>query len=151
MIRYLSPWHENINKRQVKSPKIYFRDSGILHSLLSLEDKTALLHHPKLGASWEGFALEEIIRHSQVDIENCFFWAIHSQAELDLLIFKNGKRIGFEIKHTDAPRLTGSMQTSMELLKLDKLIVIYPGDKNYLLAQHIQVFGLKNYLKDNPL
>lgn len=147
MIRELTPWIENINKRQIKSPKIYFRDSGIFHSLLGINDWQALKNHPKLGASWEGFALEEIIRMHHAAPEECYFWGIHSQAELDLLIIKDGKRLGFEFKHADAPRLSSSMQLAQDTLQLDKLTVIYPGKSQYRLTEKIEVIGLENYLR----
>jgi len=149
MIRELTPWIENINKRQIKSPKIYFRDSGILHSLLGIPDLQALQNHPKLGVSWEGFALEEVIRSHHATPEECYFWGIHSQGELDLLIFKNGKRLGFEFKYSDAPRLTTSMQLAQDTLQLDKLTVIYPGNSHYRLTKEIEVVGLENYLQQN--
>jgi predicted AAA+ superfamily ATPase len=146
MIRQLQPWLENIKKRQVKTPKIYFRDSGIFHYLLGIRGTEDLLYHPKLGASWEGFALEEIIRFHQADPEDCFFWAIHNQAELDLLIIKDGKRLGFEIKYTDAPKITKSMHTALEVLHLDSLVVIYPGSKVIPLSDKITAIGLEPYL-----
>ncbi len=147
MIRELTPWFENINKRQIKSPKIYFRDSGIFHSLLGIHDMVALQNHPKLGASWEGFALEEIIRSHHAEPEECYFWGIHNQGELDLLIIKNGKRLGFEFKYSDAPLLTSSMQLAQDTLQLDKLTVIYPGKSAYRLTTKIEVMGLENYLR----
>lgn len=130
MVRELKPWYENISKRQVKSPKIFFRDAGVLHTLLGIRSQEDLLRHPKLGASWEGLALEEVIRCNQVDQEDCYFWGIHSEAELDLLILKDGKRLGFEIKYNDAPTETRSMRKAMKYLNLDELTVIYPGKKN---------------------
>jgi predicted AAA+ superfamily ATPase len=145
MIRQLQPWWENISKRQVKSPKIYFRDSGLLHYLLDIEDKNTLLRHPKIGASWEGFALEEIIRYHRAEPENCFFWATHHQAELDLLIFHKGKRLGFEFKYSDAPKLTKSMQIALHDLHLDELVVIYPGTRKYWLDEKIKVVNLSDY------
>jgi len=147
MVRQLPPWIAKINKRQVKSPKIYFRDSGILHSLLDINDDQALLHHPKLGASWEGMALEEVIRNLQVDAENCFFWNVHGQAELDLLVFHGGKKLGFEFKFAAAPKLTNSMQTAIEILELDSLKVICPGKEDYPLAENIRVVGIENLLQ----
>jgi predicted AAA+ superfamily ATPase len=147
MIRQLQPWAENIKKRQVKTPKIYFRDSGIFHSLLGIRSQEDLFHHPKLGASWEGFALEEIIRFHEADPEDCFFWAVHNQAELDLLIVKGGKKIGFEIKYTDAPKITKSMHIALETLQLDALTVIYPGKQSFSLSEKIKVAGLEEYLK----
>jgi len=148
MIRELTPWIENINKRQIKSPKIYFRDSGIFHSLLGILNLQDLKNHPKLGASWEGFALEEIIRKYHAEPEECYFWGVHGQGELDLLIFKNGKRLGFEFKYSDAPRLTSSMQFAQETLRLDKLTVIYPGKNHYYLTPDIEVIGFESYLMD---
>ncbi len=146
MIRELQPWWENISKRQVKSPKIYFRDSGLLHYLLDIEDSTALNRHPKVGASWEGFALEEIIRCLQVDPENCYFWSTHQEAELDLLIFYKGRRLGFEFKYTDAPKLTKSMHIACEDLHLDELTIIYPGTRQYSLTEKIQVINMQDYV-----
>ncbi len=147
MIRELTPWIESINKRQIKSPKIYFRDSGIFHSLLGLKDLDSIQNHPKLGASWEGFALEAVIRAHRAQQEECYFWGVHNQGELDLLLFKEGKRLGFEFKYGDAPRLTSSMTFAQEHLKLDQLTVIYPGKSQYALTTDISVFGLEDYLK----
>lgn len=147
MMRKLQPWHVNISKRQVKSPKIYFRDNGIFHTLLGITNKSSLLTNPKIGASWEGFALEEIIRHHQVDSFNCYFWATHGQAELDLIIFKNSKKLGFEFKYTDSPKITKSMKISMKELQLDELILIYPGTKSFILDNKIKAEGLENYLR----
>lgn len=146
MIRELSPWLENIHKRQIKSPKIYFRDSGIYHSLINIVDKEALYTNPKLGASWEGFAIEEIIRYHSGGFGEIYFWGVHNQGELDLLIIKNGKRLGFEIKYTDRPMFTKSMIMALQTLKLDTLTVIYPGNNNYPLADNIRAIGLKVYL-----
>jgi len=146
MIRQLKPWFENINKRQVKSPKLYIRDTGILHALLGIETEAALLTHIKLGASWGSFMLEQIIWRISADPEDCYFWASHQGAELDLLVVKNGKRMGFEIKYTSAPKLTKSMRTVAEDLKLDSFTVIYPGNIDYPLTENIQVVGCENYL-----
>jgi len=146
MLRELQPWYENISKRQVKSPKVYFRDSGIYHCLLGVEDYGSLLMHPKLGSSWEGFALEEVIRYLEVDPHDCYFWATHAHAELDLLIFKNGKRLGFEFKHTDSPKMTRSMKIAMEDLKLDELTMIYSGSKSFGISDKVRVVGLEAYL-----
>ena len=150
MIRRLPAWYENMSKRQVKAPKIYFRDSGIYHTLGNLNSRSELLTSPKLGASWEGFALEEVIRHHQVDPEDCYFWATHNQAELDLLMHYKGKRLGFEFKYVDAPKTTKSMRIAMEDLKLDGLIVIYPGNIDYKLESNITVYGLMSYLEKEP-
>ncbi len=142
MIRELQPWFENIKKRQVKSSKIYFRDSGILHSLAGLSTMDQLRVYPKLGASWEGFALEEVIRFYRAKPEECYFWGIHNDAELDLLIFKDGKRLGFEVKYTDHPALTRSMRTALETLNLDKLYIIIPGEAQFFLSDHVEVKGI---------
>lgn len=137
LVRQLPPWHENIGKRQVKAPKVYVRDSGILHALLQLDSRDALLRHPKLGASWEGFVIEQALYHARP--AEAYFWATHQGAELDLLMFKRGRRVGIEIKHADAPKLTPSMRVAMADLKLDELLVVYPGDKPYTLADRVQV------------
>lgn len=146
MLRELPPWFENISKRQVKSPKIYFRDSGILHYLLNIENDESLYHHPKLGSSWEGFALESIIRHHEASDGEYYFWATQAQAELDLLIIKNGKRLGFEFKYTDKPKITKSITIALEDLKLDKLFIIFPGKESFPLANRINAVGLESYL-----
>jgi len=144
MIRVLQPWYENLKKRQVKTPKIYFRDSGIYHTLLGLNNNELLSHSPKLGASWEGFALEQIIRFYKAEPEECYFWASHSTAEIDLLIFKNGRRIGFEFKYTDTPKITPSMKLSLEYLKLDQIKVIFPGNIKFKLSEQIDAVGLES-------
>lgn len=146
MVRQLQPWFVNMKKRQVKSPKIYFKDSGILHTLVGISDQDTLLSHPRLGASWEGFALEEIIRYIDATPEECYFWATHAGAELDLLIIKDGKKLGFEFKYSDAPKLTASMKIAFEELELDSLTVIYPGKSTFPLHKGINVSGLENYL-----
>jgi predicted AAA+ superfamily ATPase len=137
LVRQLQPWLENIGKRQVKSPKVYVRDSGLLHSLLGLRSKAAQLAHPKLGASWEGFLLEQVLQLAQPD--EAYFWATHQGAELDLLMFKHGRRVGVEFKRADAPKLTPSMRIALDDLHLDRLIVIDPGNKSYPLAAHVEV------------
>ncbi len=137
LIRQLPPWHENLGKRQVKAPKVYVRDSGILHALLQLDSRDALLRHPKLGASWEGFVIGQVLHHARP--AEAYFWATHQGAELDLLMFKRGRRVGVEVKHADAPGLTPSMRVAMNDLKLDQLLVVYPGDKPYTLADRVQV------------
>ena len=134
VIRQLLPWFANIKKRQVRSPKIYIRDTGILHALLFLKNDQ-VLSHPKLGASWEGFILEQLI--SLIDTRDFYCWATHSGAELDLLVFAEGKRYGFEIKYSDAPTLTKSMKVAVQDLDLFKLFVIYPGTKSYVLSKNI--------------
>ncbi len=140
MIRVLQPWYANIHKRQVKSPKIYFRDSGLLHTLLGIHSELDLYTHPKIGASWEGYAIEETIKAVRPD--EAYFWGTHNGAELDLLLLKDGKRLGVECKRKDAPRLTPSMKIAMEDLGLDRLIVFYPGQRAYPLAERIEVMPI---------
>jgi predicted AAA+ superfamily ATPase len=142
MVRVLEPWYENIGKRQVKTPKLFFRDSGLFHCLCGIESEKALHTHPKLGASWEGFAIEETIRKMEAEPEDCYFWGIHGQAELDLLIVKEGKRHGFEIKFTDRPSITKSMKKAQEILQLDTLQIICPGNSQFPLSEDIEVLGL---------
>lgn len=146
MVRRLAPWYENITKRQVKTPKIYFRDSGLLHSLLNINDMNELRINPKLGALWEGFALESVIRHLHVDSQDCYFWATHNQAELDLFIVEGLRRRGFEFKYTQAPKLTPSIKIALEALKPEKITVIYPGNKRYFLHEKVECVGLKEFL-----
>lgn len=142
MIRQLRPWFENIKKRQIKSFKTYFKDSGILHTLLGIPSFAQLQGHPKLGASWEGFAMEEIIRQLQADPQDCYFWATSNYAELDLLVLKEGKRLGFEFKYTASPKLTKSMQIALHDLKLDQLLVIVPQGIAFPLADRVRVCAL---------
>jgi predicted AAA+ superfamily ATPase len=145
MVRQLQPWHVNLGKRQVKSPKIYLRDTGLLHYLLGIRTEQELSVHPRNGASWEGYVIEEIIKAAMPD--EAYFWATHAGAELDLLLLKSGKRIGVECKRVDAPRLTLSMRIAAHDLKLDSLLVIYPGLHPYTLEEKIRVIPLA-YLSD---
>jgi len=138
MIRRLLPWYVNVGKRLVKSPKIYLRDSGLFHTLQGIRDTSALVAHPKIGASWEGFALEQILR--QFPGEEAYFYAIHSGSELDLYLPALG--IGFEIKRKDAPKRTRSMEIAMQDLRLKRLYVIYPGERRYPLGEHIEAIPL---------
>jgi predicted AAA+ superfamily ATPase len=140
MVRQLQPWHENLGKRQVKAPKVYVRDSGLLHTLLGIANQRDLEYHPKVGASWEGYAVEEILKALQPD--EAYYWATYNRAELDLLLFKKGRRIGVECKRTDAPTLTPSMRIVLSDLKLDHLYVAYPGTKAYKLAKNVEVVPL---------
>jgi predicted AAA+ superfamily ATPase len=140
MVRQLQPWHENVSKRQVKSPKVYFRDSGLLHALMDVESLTALLAHPRCGASWEGFALEQVLRLAKPD--EAYFWASHQGAELDLLMLKGTRRVGVEFKRADAPRVTRSMRVAMQDLKIDELYVVYPGEHRFKLAPGIEAVPL---------
>jgi predicted AAA+ superfamily ATPase len=135
MVRVLPPWFENISKRQVKAPKVYIRDSGVLHGLLQLGVLSELQSHPKLGASWEGFAIEQIIRF--LDTRDAYFWATHGGAELDLMVLAGGKRYGFEIKYADAPGTSRSMQVALHDLALEHLWVVYPGQHKYALDERI--------------
>jgi predicted AAA+ superfamily ATPase len=152
VVRQLQPWHENISKRQVKSPKVYIADSGILHTLLNLPEKADLEAHPKCGASWEGFTIDQIIRHLGARPEECHFWATHAGAELDLLVVRGRYRYGFEIKRTTAPRITPSMRHALEDLKLTRLDVIHAGDHTFPLAEKIRAVSLQNLLNDiSPL
>ena len=140
MVRVVQPWHENIKKRQVKSPKVFIQDCGLLHALLGIRDRRSLLGHPKLGASWEGFAIEQIVRHFQ--IHTPYFWATHGGAELDLLAMIDGRRYGFECKYGDAPGITRSMHAALQELQLEHLFVIHPGSKAYPLDKHMTAVPL---------
>jgi len=142
MIRQLMPWHENLSKRQVKSPKIYFRDSGILHQLLSLEDFHALSGHPRVGASWEGFALEQTL--GVLKTRQTYFWSTYSGAELDLFFLHKGRRYGMEFKYSEAPVVTKSMHSALETLKLDHLWIVYPGNAIYPAHKKITALPLKD-------
>ena len=140
LVRQLQPWFANLGKRQVKAPKIYLRDTGLLHELLGISDPAALQRHPRSGASWEGFALDQILRIAQPD--EAYFWATHAGAELDLLMMKDGRRIGVEFKRADAPQMTASMRIAMQDLALDALYVVYPGERRYGLADKIEAVPL---------
>lgn len=140
VVRQLLPWHENLKKRQVKSPKIYVRDTGLLHTLLSIENEHQLQAHPKLGASWEGFVLEQLFTLRIV--REGYFWATHAGAELDVLTFEGGRRVGFEIKYADVPRTTRSMRTAISDLRLDELIIVHPGTQSFPLDERISVLGV---------
>ncbi len=137
MARQLQPYLSNIGKRQVKSPKMYLRDSGLVHTLLGIADLDGLLGHPVVGASWEGFAMEQIIRRLEAEPRECYFWATHNGAELDLLVEQRNRRLGFEFKRTSAPRTTRSMHSALESLDLDSLTIVYPGDKEFRLSKKI--------------
>jgi hypothetical protein len=140
MIRQLQPWYANLVKRQVKSPKIYIRDTGLLHYLLGIRSEQELSLHPRSGASWEGYVIEETLKAIAPD--EAYFWATHSGAELDLLLIKNGRRIGVECKRMDAPRVTPSMRIALQDLQLDRLVVLYPGPHPYQLGERISVLPL---------
>ena len=142
MVRLLQPWHVNIGKRLVKRPKVYLRDTGLLHALLSIRDQRDLASHNKLGASWEGFALEVAARAIGKRNEELAFWATHSGAEVDLFWQEHGKNWAIEVKYADAPRMTKSMTSALADLELEHLWVVYPGDKIYRLAKNITVLPI---------
>lgn len=147
MIRVLQPWYESLKKRQVKTPKIYFRDSGIYHGLLGLNNYDSIAVSPKIGPSWEGFALEQIVNYSNAEAEECYFWSSHNTAEIDLLIVKDGKRIGFEFKYSSTPRITKSIEIALNDLSLDLVKIIFPGDKAYKLSEKVEAIGLNYFTK----
>jgi uncharacterized protein len=149
VVRQLQPWHENLSKRQVKAPKVYVRDSGLLHALLGIRTENELLAHPKSGASWEGYAVEEVL--SAVEPDQAYFWATHQGAELDLLLFKAGRRLGVEIKRMDAPTLTPSMRIAMEDLNLEQLVVLYPGSRTYDLDSRVRAVPLSIVASDGAV
>lgn len=140
MIRQLPPWHANLKKRQVKAPKIYFRDTGLLHQLLGIRSEQELLSHPKCGASWEGYVIEETLKALEPD--GAWFWATHNGAEIDLILLKDGHLLGVECKRMDAPRLTPSMRIALEDLKLERIAVVYPGTRRYPLAERVEAVPL---------
>lgn len=140
MVRQLQPWFENLGKRQVKAPKVYVRDSGLLHALLDLPSPAALDAHPKVGASWEGYVVEDLI--AIAGERNAYYWRTQAGAELDLLLLLRGRRIGVEVKYADAPSMTRSMHVSIESLKLDRLYVVYPGTQSYRLRPGVEVLPL---------
>ena len=140
VVRQLQPWYENIKKRQVKSPKVYLVDSGLLHALLTIESMTDLLSNPKVGASWEGFVIEQFIRIVQP--KQVFFWAVHSGLEIDLVFFDKGRKYGVEIKFNEAPRVSKSMRNAVDALQLEHLWVIYFGQQEYSMAEKITAYPL---------
>ncbi len=142
MIRKLQPWHVNLKKRQVRSPKVFIRDSGIAHQLLGITSQKSLLEHPKSGATWEGYAIEEILKC--VEHDEAYFWAAHSGAELDLLLIRDQQKLGFECKRQDAPSLTKSMHVALEDLELERLFILYPGSKQYTLSDKVTAVPLKS-------
>lgn len=148
LVRQLQPWHENLRKRQVKAPKVYVRDSGLLHALLGLASEREIGSHPKVGASWEGYAIEEVLR--VVRPGSAHFWATHTGAELDLLMLVGGRRYGVEVKYQDAPRLTRSMRIALEDLRLRHLTVLYPGDTRYQLDRRVSVVPLAELASGDP-
>jgi uncharacterized protein len=148
VVSTLKPWHENISKRQVKSPKVYVRDSGLLHTLLDIQSRDDLDRHPRVGASWEGYVIEQVTQRLGARPEQCFFWATHAGAELDLLVVARAKRLGFEVKLTDAPGVTASMHSALADLHLDSLDVIHAGETTYPLAKRVRAVSARRMLDD---
>lgn len=146
VLRQLQPWHENVGKRQVKSPKVYVRDSGLLHSLLGLETRADLEGHPKFGASWEGFALEQVLRVTWSD--QAYFWGTHAGAELDLLLIHRGKRLGIEFKTADAPGMSRSLHIALKTLGLHRAWILFPGKESYAVHPRVEVVPLTRWLQD---
>jgi len=144
----LQPWHVNVRKRQVKSPKVYVRDSGLLHGLLGVRERRDLERHPKIGASWEGFLLRQVAEHLGATAEECFFWATHSGVELDLLWVRGRRRWGFEFKRTSSPRLTGSLRTAIETLGLQKVFLVHAGDRTFPLHKQVTAVAAASLLDD---
>lgn len=151
VVRLLQPWHENLKKRQVKSPKVYIADTGILHSLLGVESRDDLLAHPKLGASWEGLLLGIVTEQLRLRTEECHFWGTHTGAELDLLVVRGRHRRGFEFKRTAAPKVTPSIRSALENLKLDRLDVIHAGRESFPLAEKVRAIAASNLLDLGPI
>jgi uncharacterized protein len=144
MVRQVQPWYENLGKRQVKAPKVYVRDSGLLHVLLGVGTARDLDLHPKVGASWEGYALEEVLKARRPDA--AYYWATHGGAEIDILLFEGRRRIGVECKRSDAPVLTPSMRIALADLRLDELVVVYPGTRRYRLEKRVEVVPLADFI-----
>lgn len=147
VVTQLQPWHENIAKRQVKSPKVYLVDTGMLHSLLNIIHSRDLETHPKIGASWEGFVITQVIRQLRARPEECYFWGTHAGSELDLLIVSGRKRLGFEVKRTTSPRVTPSMRNALKDLKLHTLIMIHAGEQSFPLAEGIRAVAFSKLLE----
>lgn len=149
MIRQLQPYHANLRKRQVKAPKIYVRDSGLLHQLLGINSLKALLTHPKIGASWEGFAIEQVLMREPHD--EAFFWSTHQEAEIDLLLRRGDMLLGIECKRTDTPRITSSIRIALEDLGLQRVVVLYPGTKRFPISNEVEAVPLRLISTNTPL
>lgn len=147
MIRLLPSWHANLAKSQVKAPKLYLRDSGILHYLLQIESLESLRGHPSLGASWEGFALEQVLSLTHRDSNGSYFWGTHGGAELDLLMWRDGRPIGFEFKYSQVPQITKSMKMALQDLELERLYIVSPGEVCQKLHKRIEVTSLLHLAK----
>lgn len=150
MVRALPPWHENISKRQVKAPKLYFRDTGLLHTLLGIDDRRGLLSHPRAGASWEGFVLGQLLTHLRAEPGEAFFWRTHEGAELDLLVVRGGKRRGFEIKLSAGVSVTPSMRNALADLRLDSLDVLHAGERTARIAVKVRAVSAARLIEDVP-
>ena len=150
VIRLLAPWHENLGKRQVKAPKVYFADCGLLHSLLGIETRMDLDVHPRLGASWEGFVLGQLTSRLGARPEECYFWRTHTGAELDLLVVRGRRRWGFEVKRTSSPSLTPSMRSALQDLRLDGLDVVHAGEHTFPLSPRVRAVAASRILADVP-
>lgn len=148
VVRQLPPWHANVKKRQIKSPKVYLSDSGLLHSLLGLKTRRDLEGHPKVGASWEGFALEQTVQRLGARTDECYFWGSHGGGEIDLLVVRGKRRLGFEFKRSSAPRTTRSMKTAMADLGLSALTVIHAGERSFPIAPKIRAVALRHLTKE---
>jgi predicted AAA+ superfamily ATPase len=141
MVRQLQPYYVNISKRQVKAPKIYVRDSGLFHQLIGVDSLRTLMTHPKVGASWEGFVIEQVL--TTVNYDEAFFWATHQGAEIDLVLRRGSELLGVECKRTDAPRMTPSIRVALKDLKLARVAVLYPGSKRFPIAEHVEAVPLR--------
>ena len=150
VVQPLQPWHANVKKRQVKAPKIYLRDSGLLHGLLDIRDRRNLERHPKVGSSWEGFMMRQVTQHLGATPEECFFWATHAGPELDLLWVRGNRRWGFEFKRTSSPQLTRSMQTAMQALKLQRAYVVHAGEMTFPLHRKVTAVAARDVLAALP-
>jgi predicted AAA+ superfamily ATPase len=146
VVEQLQPWAENLGKRIVKSPKLFIADSGLTHTLLGIETPRDMLRHPKLGASWEGFVIGQIRRRLEARREECFFWATHAGAELDFLVVRGRRRLGFEVKRTDAPVLTASMRSALDSLRLERLDVIHAGARTFELGKRVRAVAARELL-----
>ena len=148
VVRQVRPWFENVRKRQVRSPKVYIADSGILHALLDLNDRETLASHPKVGASWEGFVIQQIVHATGKRMEDYYHWSTYTGAELDLFAILGGRRYGFEVKRTSAPHLTPSMRSALETLRLHRLYVVYPGDRRFRMAENVVALPVSGLLDE---
>ena len=148
VVRRLNPWFENVGKRQVKAPKVYLADSGMMHAFLDIADADGLRSHPRIGASWEGFALGELVHHLGVRWDDCYFWAVHTGAELDLFVQHGRRRLGFEFKHTGSPELTRSMLSALDVLRLHELVVIHTGEHVFPLHPRVRAVPLARLHKE---